>query len=300
MAAYVATIGFFDGVHLGHQHLLRQVVAEAERRGVGAMAVTFKQHPRRTLHADWQPRLLCTLDDKRQAILDCGITRCEVLDFTPDMARLTSAEFLRTWLAARLGVRVLLIGYDHHFGADVQSGFSDYRRAGAAVGIDVLRAERFSLSGLTVSSSAIRRSLDAGDVEGAAACLGRLYSLPGRVGEGLRVGRTLGFPTANLVPEDPYLLIPARGAYAAYAVTADGLRHPAMVGIGRRPTFGRHNGLTIEAHLLGFSADLYGQSLSLHFVRRLREEHTFPNPAALVSQLRRDAQAAQEALGLPL
>ncbi len=298
MAAYVATIGFFDGVHLGHQHLLRQVTAEAARRGVDSMAVTFKQHPRRTLHADWQPRLLCTLQEKQRIILTCGITRCAVLDFTPDMARLTSAEFLRTWLAGRLGVRVLLVGYDHHFGADVQSGFSDYRRAGAAVGIDVLQAERFSLPGLAVSSSAIRRSLDAGDVEQAAACLGRPYCLPGRVGEGLRIGRTLGFPTANLVPEDAALLVPARGAYAAYAVTADGQHHPAMVGIGRRPTFGQSNALTIEAHLLGFSGDLYGQSLSLHFVRRLREEHTFPNPAALVSQLRRDAQAAQEALGL--
>lgn len=293
---YAATIGFFDGVHRGHRFLLRQVADEAVRRGLGSMAITFRQHPRRTLQSDWQPHLLSTPSEKRTAILACGIQRCEMLDFTLDMAHLTSEEFMRIYLKEQLSVRVLVIGYDHHFGSDVASTFADYQREGARLGIEVVEAQRFSEGEVTVSSSVIRRYLQEGNARQAAACLGRPYALSGHVVSGFQIGRTIGFPTANLVPDSSELLVPARGVYAVFAETEGGTRYPAMLNIGLRPTLGDNHATTIEVHLLGFKGDLYGTRLTLHFIERLRDEQAFPCLEALTGQLQADAANASALL----
>lgn len=294
--SYAATIGFFDGVHRGHQFLLHQVVTEAERRGLQSMAITFRQHPRRTLQSDWQPQLLSTPSDKRAAILACGINRCEMLDFTLEMSRLTSAEFMRICLKEQLGVKVLVIGYDHHFGSDVHATFADYLRMGNSLGIEVVAAEKFADDDIAVSSSVVRRHLLEGNVHEAATALGRPYTLSGHVTAGFQIGRTLGFPTANIVPDNPELLVPARGVYAVYACTQDGTPHPAMLNIGLRPTFSNAPAVTIEAHLLHFTGNLYGQRLTLHFIERLRSEQAFSSAEALRSQLADDAANAETLL----
>lgn len=292
---YAATIGFFDGVHRGHQHLLQQVRETARQHALRSMVVTFAEHPRGVVCPDRRPLLLTTPEAKRALIEAQGIDRCVVLPFTAATARMTSEEFLRL-LAQHYGVRVLLIGHDHHFGHDVGATVADYARYGAAVGIDIVRATAYAERGEMVSSSRIRRALAEGMMEDAVRWLGHPYALPGTVVEGCKIGRTMGFPTANIRPERGDLLVPARGVYAAWVVTHDGARHAAMVNIGRRPTFGDDWATTIEAHLLGFDGDLYGERLTLHFAKRLRDEKRFPDSAALRAQLEDDALRAETAL----
>lgn len=291
---YVATIGFFDGVHRGHQFLLGQVMEDARRRGMRSMAVTFAEHPCAVLAPDRCPPLLTTPAAKRALIERMGIDRCEMLHFTPDMARLTSSQFLRL-LAEEYDVRVLLTGYDHHFGADVKSTSADYRRFGAEVDIDVVQAPPLVL-GQAVSSSAIRAALAEGRMEDAVRWLGRPYTLSGDVVKGCRIGRTIGFPTANVVVERPDILIPAHGVYAAWAVMQNGERRMAMVNIGCRPTFGAELPETIEAHLLHFDGDIYCERLTLHFVARLRDERHFEDAERLRRQLTDDARHTAECL----
>ncbi len=291
----VATIGFFDGVHRGHLHLLGQVAAEARRRGLATCVVTFADHPRRTLAADFQPRLLTTLDEKLRLLDEAGVDRCCVLHFDRAMAALTARTFMERYLVRQLGVRALVIGYDHHFGSSREEGFAHYVRYGRELGIDVVRARAFDTAGVTVSSSAIRRFLEGGNAEMARLCLGRPYRLGGTVTEGRRVGRQLGFPTANLVPGCADKVVPATGAYAARALT-DEATYGAMVNIGVCPTFDTDGRLTIEAHLFDFDGDLYGHALQLDFIGRLRGEQRFDSPEALRRQLLTDASVARQLL----
>ena len=291
----VATIGFFDGVHLGHQFLLQQVEDAAAARGLRSMAVTFEEHPRVALDSQYQPRLLGTADDKLTWLTATGIHACALLQFDRAMASLSAKDFMQKYLLEQLGVRCLVIGYDHHFGHNRQEGFEDYVRYGRALGMDVVPALPLETCDFTVSSSAIRRFLDAGHVERAAEGLGRPFSLRGTVTAGRRVGRRIGFPTANLRPADPHLLVPRIGVYAVWAEITEG-RFPAMLNIGRRPTLNNGSDISIEAHLIGFNGNLYNQPLTLHFVRRLRDEQTFPSLESLTQQLEQDAREALLAL----
>ena len=290
-AGYCATIGFFDGVHRGHQFLLRQVEAEAAERGLRSMAVTFEEHPRMALDSQYQPRLLATADDKLTWLAETGINACALLQFDRAMASLSAKEFMQKFLLEKLDVRCLVIGYDHHFGHNRQEGFDDYVRHGRALGIEVVPALPLETCDFTVSSSAIRRFLEAGDVERAAEGLGRMFTLRGTVAAGRRVGRRIGFPTANLRPASSHLLIPHIGVYAVWADIAAG-RFPAMLNIGRRPTLNNGSDISIEAHLIGFNGNLYNQPMTLHFVRRLRDEMTFPSLESLTQQLEQDAHEA--------
>lgn len=296
-APAVATVGFFDGVHLGHQYLFRQVRAAAAASGCASLAVTFDLHPRQVLSADYRPELLTTLREKLDLLATCGIDACAVLRFTPAMAALTSREFMSRYLAGAFGVRRLVVGYDHHFGSDTGATLADYQAAGRALGIDVVPADAFSTAEFTVSSSTVRRLLEGGNVERATQCLGRPYVLAGTVVEGCRVGRDLGFPTANLRPSDPGKLVPGRGVYAVEA-TVGARTYGAMLNIGWRPTLDDGRGPTVEAHLFGFSGNLYGSGLTLRFLHRLRDEQRFDSLEALQAQLRADAARCRQLLGI--
>lgn len=280
----VATIGFFDGVHRGHRYLLEQARDEARRRGMRSVAITFRQHPRKTLKSDWQPELLTTPAEKREFIEGIGLDECIFLDFTEDMARLKASQFMQMYLRDRLNTRLLVMGYDHHFGADDLTDPADYRRAGMVLGIEVIQADKAPLDLPSVSSSEVRRCLQAGDVEGAAERLGRPYQLGGVVVEGHHVGRELGYPTANLQP-DAEKLVPRTGVYATRA-TLDGRTYAAMTNIGRRPTLGNGTETTIETHLIDFDGNAYGQCLTLQFARRLRDEKKHDS----IEDLRRSLQ----------
>lgn len=288
----MATVGFFDGVHRGHRFVIDRLRAVAHERGLPALVVTFAEHPRQVLQPGFRPGLLTTPQEKLDLLRRSGADGCEVLHFTPALSRLTAAGFMEQVLRGRLGVRVLLMGYDHRFGHDRDGCFDDYAAHGRRLGIEVLRLERYNApGGEHISSSEIRRALAAGEVARANAMLGYRYALEGTVVDGFKVGRTLGFPTANLRPDYADKLVPAAGVYAVRA-KAEGRTYPGMLNIGTRPTLAGDGRTSIEAHLIGFGGDLYAQTLRVEFVARLRDERRFASPEALAAQLARDREEA--------
>lgn len=294
---YCAAIGFFDGVHRGHVYLINQVKAEAAKRGLQPIVVTFEEHPRLALsHTHYWPELLTTNAQKLRLLEQAGLAGCAVLHFDHAMSMLTSREFMELVLGKELGVRCLIVGYDHHFGSDLGAGFKDYVRYGRELGIDVLRERPFDDHELRISSSATRRFLAGGNVEMARACLGRPYVLEGTVVEGHHAGTLMGYPTANLRPDCDEQIVPGRGVYAARA-EVDGFSYMAMVNIGWRPTLHNGDDQSIEAHLLDYSGgDLYGHRISLAFVRRVRDEHRFNSIEQLQAQLALDADQVRQML----
>lgn len=286
----VATIGFFDGVHVGHRFLISQVCRAAGERSLASMLITFPRHPRMVMQANYQPRLLSTFDEKCALLSATEVDTCVALPFTRELAALSARDFMQQVLRDRLQVRTLVIGYDHRFGRDRSEGFDDYVRYGAELGIEVLRAEAFRLADIHVSSSVVRAFLEAGEVDMASRCLGYNYSLCGSVTSGQQIGRTLGFPTANLQVDDPVKLVPADGVYAVRVRVGEHI-YKGMLNIGCRPTIDDDPRRTIEVHLFHFTGDLYGRSLCVEFLRRIRGEQKFHSREALARQLQQDAEA---------
>ena len=291
---YAATIGFFDGVHLGHVHLLEELKTAANERGLKSMAITFPEHPRQILQSDYRPRLLSTPQDKMHMLEQTGVDYCFPLHFTTALAAMDAESFMTDFLQKKLGVSTLLVGHDHHFGHDTSLTIEDYRRIGLKIGMDVIPADAYLYEGSPVSSSRIRRELVAGNVKAANAMLGYRYTISGTVIHGLQNGRKMGFPTANLGPYCEFMQIPADGVYSALA-TVDGETWPAMVNIGFRPTF-QGKARTIEAHLLGFDRDIYFHELILEFVDFLRPEKRFGSPQELAAQLEADRNQVKQTI----
>lgn len=291
----VATIGFFDGVHKGHRHLISQVVEEAHRQRLTSMVITFDCHPRQIVKTDYRPQLLSTLEEKIALLATTGIDRCVVLHFDEHLASLSAQEFMADVLSKHLNVKTLIIGYDNRFGHNRTDGFDDYVGYGREMGMAVVQATPYVMEGVNVSSSVVRSLLKEGEVAMAARCLGYAYNIVGTVQSGEHIGTQIGFPTANIVADDALKLIPANGVYATRVRLADGTTWKSMLNIGTRPTFDGHN-TTIEAHLLDFNGNLYGQRLSVEFVARIRSERKFRNAAELVKQLKRDAEEAKRIL----
>lgn len=290
----VATIGFFDGVHLGHQFLIRDVVAEASRSGLASLVITFDRHPRQVLQQDYQPQLLTTSDEKLRLLSATGVDDVAVLHFTREMAALTARDFMAQTLSGKYNVRKLIIGYDNRFGHNRAEGFDDYRRYGEALGITVVEAKPLLVDGAGISSTMIRHQLDEGNVERAAELLGYNYTFYGKVVEGYREGRKIGFPTANVDLGDTHQIVPAHGVYAVLVrIKGSMTSYMAMMNIGTRPTFDGH-GTTLETHILDFEGDLYHTDILVEFVRRLRDERKFPSADALKAQLVKDRDEVRE------
>ena len=295
MTGYVATIGMFDGVHLGHQFVLHHVVETAREQGLQSMVITFDQ----TMHRD---QVLTPLDAKRLLLSKTGVDRIEVLQFTDELRQMTAREFMQQVLKEQLDVKILLTGYDNRFGHNRVEGFDDYMRYGKEMGIEVRCLPPAPSHGMgmgegaTVSSSYIRRLLAEGHVGKAFEGLGYPYTILGRVEHGEHVGTQLGFPTANLVLVDDKQLVPAAGAYAVKVRMEHSVewKH-GMMNIGMRPTFDGHK-RTLEVHVFRLNEDLYGQQLLVSFVERLREEQRFENVESLISQLQQDAVLAEQIL----
>lgn len=298
----VATIGFFDGVHTGHRYLIQQVKEIAAARGLRSALVTFPVHPRKVMNADYHPELLTTAEEKIRLLAETGVDYCLMLDFTPDISRLSAKEFMTRLLKERYQVKYLVIGYDHRFGHNRSESFEDYVRYGEEIGIEVIRAravtsdiETSDSQNVPVSSSLIRTLLHQGDVDAAARCLGYEYFLDGTVVGGYQVGRKIGFPTANLCVDDPEKLIPADGVYAVW-VTLDGKTYMGMLNIGMRPTIDNGPNRTIEVNILHFHSDIYNKTIRLTFVKRTRPELKFDNIDALIGQLHKDAEEVEAKL----
>ena len=287
----VATIGFFDGVHRGHQHLLRQVLEVALQRHMASLVVTFFQQPRHVVtHETDRFFLLTTTNEKLHLLQQAGIDHCEVMEFTPELALMTAHDFMQL-LHDKYGVSALVIGYDHRFGHNRSEGFDDYVRYGKQLGIEVLQATQFP----AVSSTKIRELLLEGDLEAANQILGYRYMLEGQVVNGFHIGHTMGFPTANLQVA-PEKLIPADGVYAVM-VELDGEQHQGMLNIGTRPTLANSDERSIEVHIFDFHDNIYDKELRLSLVKRTRGEVKFASKEQLILQLQQDAAEIKTILG---
>ena len=287
---YAVTVGFFDGVHKGHLHLIDTLRSMAAERGLSSRIVTFAEHPRQVLQSDFRPLLLSTAQDKCRMLEQCGADICTILHFTEELAMMDARSFMKDVLCDRLGAKCLLIGHDHRFGHDRITDFLRYREIGDGIGLEVIQDDALLYDEKPVSSSRIRHCLGQGDVESAAAMLGYQYSLTGTVVHGLRNGHRMGFPTANMELHCDMLQIPADGVYSAWA-TVGNETFKSMLNIGFRPTVNCAGGKrTIEAHLLDFDRDIYDEELTVRFVRYIRRERKFADMESLSAQLRRDRE----------
>ena len=283
----VVATGFFDGVHVGHRLVIKQLVEAAAVRGDESMVMTFWPHPRNVLQKEARTlRLLTTLQEKKQMLMDLGVDHVEVLRFTKDFSTMTTEDYLRM-LMDEYGARTVLLGYDNRIGCDAKDS-DQVARIAESLGLEVIRTDMVpSEQGYAVSSTKIRQRLEAGDVQGAAAMLGYEYPLHGVVVAGNRIGRTLGFPTANMQLYEPLKLVPGNGAYFVRVDTV-GRWFYGMCNIGHRPTVGSGNARTIETNIFGFDEDIYGLDIKVTFLRKIRDEVRFASLEELKNQLEND------------
>jgi riboflavin kinase / FMN adenylyltransferase len=285
-------LGVFDGVHLGHRAILGAAVAHARATGAPALACTFEPNPLEVLQPDRAPLPITTLDERLDLIAACGVDGTIVLTFTRELAAVEPEAFVKDVLVDRLAARQVVVGFNHRFGRAARGDAALLRELGARMGFNVDVVAPLTVDGVPVSSTAIRAALGRGDVDAAARMLGRPYTLPGTVVAGAGRGRTLGFPTANVAPGRPVLVAP--GVYTC-TFEVGGQARRAVVNVGVRPTFGEAT-LAVEAYLLDFSGDLYGQTVQLTFVSRVREERRFPTVDALRAQIADDVETARRRL----
>ena len=282
----VATIGFFDGVHTGHQYLIEQLKTEAKKRNLPSAVITFPVHPRKVLCSDYQPALLCGYEEKVKRLATTDIDYCVTLDFTQEMSTLSAREFIQQILKEKLNVQTLLIGYDHRFGHNREDGFEEYQTYGKEVGIEVIQAKELD-TGVHVSSSRIRRLLGEGDIKKANQLLGYTYTISGQIVEGFQVGRTIGFPTATIKIWEDFKVVPAFGVYAVY-VLIDTDQYEGMLYIGKRPTLHNGDNISLEVNILDFDQNLYGKSLSVEFIEFMRPDEKFKDLETLVKHIKQD------------
>lgn len=290
------TIGFFDGVHLGHRYLLEQVREEAQRRSLKSMAITFRQHPRKVLHPEDSMPLLTSLDEKLQLLSDAGLDYVALLDFTPELSQMSAKEFMEQYLCRKLRGKSLIIGYDHHFGRRSNEGFADYHRYGTLMGLEVIQARELPAEEAShASSTSARKALQQGDIATANAILGRPYTLCGTVAHGQAIGRSIGFPTANISPICPDKIVPQNGVYAV-RVSLRNRTQNGMLYIGNRPTINRTTEQRIEVNIFDFNEEIYQQTLTLEFIARIRGEQRFLSLDKLHQQLNKDQLTAKKIL----
>ena len=295
------TIGAFDGVHLGHRAVISALKEQADRRDLATVVVTFDRHPASVVRPDSAPLLLTDLDQKLALLAECGVGYTFVVRFDEHRARETATEFVRSVLVERLGAAFVAVGEDFHFGRGRAGDVALLNSMGREHGFEVVGHDLMDASGhpsaTPISSTRIRGLLTAGDLAAANEMLGRPHEVRGIVGHGDGRARDLGYRTANVgVPES--ICLPGDGIYAGWYRTPDGVRWPAAISLGRRPTFYEFADTSVlEAHLLDFSGDLYGQPAEVQFVTRLREERRFDSVDALIEQMGRDVQRTRELLG---
>ena len=283
----VVATGFFDGVHVGHRLVIGQLVAAAAARGDESMVITFWPHPRNVLQKEARSlRLLTTLAQKKQMLHELGVDRVEVLSFTKDFSAMTMEEYLRH-IMKEYGATAILLGYDNRIGCDAADSYQVARMA-ERLGLEVIRTEMVpSEAGVAVSSTKIRERLEAGDIKEASKMLGYDYSMHGVVVSGNRLGRTIGFPTANMQLYEPLKLVPGNGVYFVKVNVIDRVFY-GMCNIGLRPTVGAGNARTIETNIFGFDEDIYGLDIEITFISRIREERKFDSLEELKHQLEAD------------
>lgn len=292
----VVTTGTFDGVHLGHRKIISRLREIAEQQGGETVVLTFYPHPRMVLHPDDHGlKLLNTLEERISLIEKLGVDHLIVQPFTKEFSEQSSPEFVNNILVNTLGVKALVIGYDHHFGKDREGTYRELERLAPVCGFVLEEVKEEIVNGVAVSSTKIRRALVEGNVSYANELLGYEYMLTGTVVKGDGVGRKIGYPTANIVPQDKFKLVPADGIYAVQ-IKIDEQRFNGMLYIGNRPTFGKTQHM-IEVNIFDFEKDIYGKDIIVYFRKRIRDDERFSSPEELSGQLANDKLDAIKILG---
>jgi len=289
------TSGTFDGVHIGHQKILKRLVEVARKEGGESVLITFWPHPRIVLNDN--PgflKLINTIDEKQQILRSLGIDHLVMIPFTREFSNTSSEEFIRKVLVDAIGTKKLIIGYNHRFGKNREGSFESLRKNGPRYGFEVEEIPKHEIDHVGISSTMIRKALSEGDVSVARKFLGRYYTLSGIIIHGDKLGSKLGFPTANIQVEETYKLIPADGVYAVY-VTLENVTYQGMLNIGNRPTVEGHE-KRIEVNIFDFDQKIYGKVVTISFVKRIRDEKKFDSLEALSRQLSEDRLKAIELL----
>lgn len=283
----VVTVGAFDGVHLGHHSILHRLINKAKEISAEPMVVSFWPHPSHIIGS--KPlRLINTLEEKKFLIQKFGVEKIVIIPFTHEFSNINALKFIKDYLIGQFGMKYFLVGYNHHFGNDRLGDFNLLKQYGHELGFEVEKAGPVEIKGEKISSTKIRQAIAEGNVTLANTFLGYNYFLSGTVARGQMLGRTLGYPTANIQTDYDYKLLPHDGVYAV-RVELDGKIYNAMLNIGHRPTVNTDKLLkTIEAHIIGFDRDIYGQSMKVHFVKRIRDEIKFTSLDSLKMQLAND------------
>lgn len=291
----VLTIGTFDGVHEGHETILKEVVKHAKEANGESVLITFEPHPRKLLFPDQPLKLLTPLHQKLQYITEAGIEHIVVAPFTREFANLSAEEYIAHFLVMYFHPHCIIIGYDHRFGHDRKGDINLLKEYAAAYGYRVLEIPAQLIDDAAVSSTKIRKALNEGRMQDATHMLGRPYSIKGTVKKGAQLGRTIGYPTANIQPDDPEQLIPANGIYAVRVKYKD-KSYGGMMSIGYNPTVTDDQSLKLEVNIFDFNEDVYGQPLEISFIAWLRNEEKFDSLEALTEQLHRDKDNTIQAL----
>ena len=293
----VVTIGTFDGVHLGHQKIIKRLVAIAHAEQLQALVLTFFPHPRMVVQKDTSIKLINTIDEKADLIQDLGVDHLVIKAFTKDFSRLTSLEYVRDVLVNKLHVKHIIVGYDHHFGRNRTANIKDLKEFGAFYGFKVTEITAQEVGDVAVSSTKIRSALAEGSIKVANQFLGYNFMLNGTVVIGKGLGNTIQFPTANLQIDESYKLIPKKGVYLVQSIIDAQLVY-GMLNIGTNPTVSDANEISVEVFFFDFNQTLYGTALNIQFLDRIRDEIKFSGLLALKVQLEQDQQAALAKIAL--
>lgn len=292
----IVTVGTFDGVHLGHQAILKRMVNEAKASGGETVVITFYPHPRQVLNLDSSNlRFISTQEKKIERLKEIGIDNLIIIEFTKDFSRIPSETFIKDYIIKIIHPVKLVVGYDHHFGKNRMGDYKQLFDLGIEYHFKVERVPAQDVEHIAVSSTKIRNALNLGDVVRANSLLGYQYTIYGKVCHGNKLGRTWGFPTANLEFPPEYKLITTRGVYACF-VDYNGKSYQGMTNIGKRPTITDEGELTIEVNIFDFDEDIYDKTISIRFVERLRDEKKFDSTDHLKKQLEMDKTKAKEVL----
>ena len=294
----VLTIGTFDGVHLGHQKVLSRLKSLAKKYNGESVVFTFYPHPRLiTSPEESTLRLLTTLEEKTALFAESGIDHLIIFPFTKEFSKLSYSEFVKNILVNQINTHCLVVGYDHKFGKNREGGFEYLKKCADRYGFNIERLEALQMDATHISSTRIRNALQTGDIKMANRYLGYRFTLHGRVVEGNRIGRKIGFPTANVEASDVHKLIPGYGVYAVNIMLNE-KSYGGMLNIGTRPTFNNNaDQRSIEVHIFDFSGDIYNKEITLIFEGKIRKEQKFSGPEALVEQLKKDKTDALKILG---
>ena len=293
----VVTLGTFDGIHAGHRKIIEEVVARSSFYGGRNFLITFDPHPRSVVSNDHKIQILSTLEEKLKLLEQIGIQNVLIIKFTKEFSQLRASEFFQNYVLKGIGIREIVIGHDHHFGKGRDGDESKLRELGKANDFKVTTVNAVTIDSMVVSSTKIRNLLTAGDIKTANLFLERYYSFSGKVVEGDKRGRDLGFPTANIEPDNSDKLLPAIGIYAVeFFINGDSKKYTGVMSIGKRPTFYDEGKLTTEVFIFDFDKDIYGAEVTVSVVERIRGEEKFSSAEELINQMNKDVEAGMEIL----